>query len=132
MDNITNEHDDVDDMTIVTSPTTTMNNYTTEINDDTTNNLDSTNHTNHEINDQNAKFEDADSHKTLMHILRCKYCNFESILRTRFDKHLPCSQQFQTYQLYTCSICLTSSTSKSMMDEHRRVHHSNCCHKVSL
>ncbi|CAH8842033.1 unnamed protein product [Trichobilharzia szidati] len=72
------------------------------------------------------KHDDSDEHsKTLIHVLRCRHCSFESILRSRFDKHLPCSQEMDNYQLYTCSICSTCSTSQLIMDEHRKVHHPN-------
>ncbi|KAK4469797.1 hypothetical protein MN116_007312 [Schistosoma mekongi] len=81
--------------------------------------------TNDEKPVDNKEDNEKNQSKTLIHVLRCNYCNFESILRSRFDKHLPCSQQMNTYQLYTCTLCCTCSTSKLIMDEHRRVHHSN-------
>ncbi|CAH8519466.1 unnamed protein product [Schistosoma guineensis] len=149
-DNITNSQ--VIDMTETTTMKTTTN-YTNPIEPTVINTTDnnSNNNTgisfqhsrniiNEKTDDDNIKADNVDNDdddrnddqsKTVIHILRCKHCNFESILRSRFDRHLPCSQQMDTYQLYTCSICFTSSTSKLIMDEHRRVHHLNTS-KVSL
>ncbi|CAH8525036.1 unnamed protein product [Schistosoma curassoni] len=149
--NITNSQ--MIDMTETTTMKTTTTNYTNPIEPTVINTTDnnSNNNTgisfqhsrniiNEKTDDDNIKADNVDNDdddrnddqsKTVIHILRCKHCNFESILRSRFDRHLPCSQQMDTYQLYTCSICFTSSTSKLIMDEHRRVHHLNTS-KVSL
>ncbi|VDO85941.1 unnamed protein product [Schistosoma margrebowiei] len=152
--NITNSQ--IIDMTETTTMKTTTINYTNPIESTVINitdnncnnnigisfqhsrniNNEKTNDDDHNIKADNVDNDDDDDcnddqSKTVIHILRCKHCNFESILRTRFDRHLPCSQQMDTYQLYTCSICFTSSTSKLIMDEHRRVHHLNTS-KVSL
>lgn len=149
--NITNSQ--MIDMTETTTMKTTTTNYTNPIEPTVINTTDnnSNNNTgisfqhsrniiNEKTDDDNIKADNVDNDdedrnddqsKTVIHILRCKHCNFESILRSRFDRHLPCSQQMDSYQLYTCSICFTSSTSKLIMDEHRRVHHLNTS-KVSL
>ncbi|CAH8505289.1 unnamed protein product [Schistosoma mattheei] len=152
--NITNSQ--MIDMTETTTMKTTTTNYTKPIETTVINTTDNNNtgisfqHSRNIISektDDNIKADNVDDDddddddgdddrnddqsKTVIHILRCKHCNFESILRSRFDRHLPCSQQMDTYQLYTCSICFTSSTSKLIMDEHRRVHHLNTS-KVSL
>lgn len=149
--NITNSQ--MIDMTETTTMKTTTTNYTNPIEPTVINTTDNNSNNNTDISfqhsrniinektdDDNIKADNVDNDdedrnddqsKTVIHILRCKHCNFESILRSRFDRHLPCSQQMDSYQLYTCSICFTSSTSKLIMDEHRRVHHLNTS-KVSL
>ncbi|CAH8508911.1 unnamed protein product [Schistosoma bovis] len=150
--NITNSQ--MIDMTETTTMKTTTTNYTNPIEPTVINTTDNNSNNNTDISfqhsrniinektdDDNIKADNVDNDdedrnddqsKTVIHILRCKHCNFESILRSRFDRHLPCSQQMDTYQLYTCSICFTSSTSKLIMDEHRRVHHLNTSKNIII
>ena len=62
-----------------------------------------------------------------VHFLRCSFCGLESINKTRFDSHLPCSQKVNPsehyYLLHTCSACLACSTSQDLMDEHIDLFH---------
>ncbi|KAH9285328.1 hypothetical protein ECG_00998 [Echinococcus granulosus] len=61
-----------------------------------------------------------------VHFLRCSLCGLESINKTRFDSHLPCSQMGNAehrYYLHTCSSCFACSTSQSLMDEHIDLFH---------
>ncbi|KAL5969625.1 hypothetical protein TSMEX_002621 [Taenia solium] len=61
-----------------------------------------------------------------VHFLRCSICGLESINKTRFDSHLPCSQTRNAdhrYYLHTCSACFACSTSQNLMDEHIDLFH---------
>ncbi|VDM33253.1 unnamed protein product [Hydatigera taeniaeformis] len=61
-----------------------------------------------------------------VHFLRCSICGLESINKTRFDSHLPCSQRGNAdhrYYLHTCSACFACSTSRNLMDEHIDLFH---------
>uniref|UniRef100_A0A5K3F917 DUF3504 domain-containing protein n=1 Tax=Mesocestoides corti TaxID=53468 RepID=A0A5K3F917_MESCO len=61
-----------------------------------------------------------------VHFLRCSHCGLESINKTRFDSHLPCSQATNgdhRYSLHTCSACFACSTSQDIMDEHIDLFH---------
>ncbi|VDN98074.1 unnamed protein product [Rodentolepis nana] len=64
-----------------------------------------------------------------VHFLRCSTCGLESINKTRFDSHLPCSNESagsadqKNYLLHTCSVCFACSTSQSLMDEHIDLFH---------
>ncbi|TNN12367.1 hypothetical protein EWB00_003803 [Schistosoma japonicum] len=125
IDNMTNSQ--MTDMRVTEIPLSATNDPTSD-----DNNNKHYDDTNDEKTIDNKEDNENNQSKTLIHVLRCNYCNFESILRSRFDKHLPCSQQMDTYQLYTCTLCCTCSTSKLIMDEHRRVHHSNMSKNVII
>ncbi|KAM7541400.1 hypothetical protein Aperf_G00000036144 [Anoplocephala perfoliata] len=64
-----------------------------------------------------------------VHFLRCSNCGLESINKSRFDSHLPCSNQpvgsvdNRNYLLHTCSACFACSTSLNLMNEHIDLFH---------
>lgn len=71
-----------------------------------------------------------------VHFLRCSNCGLESINKSRFDSHLPCSNQpvgnsdNRNYLLHTCSACFACSTSQNLMNEHIDLFHkgTQVCH----